>query len=44
MDVEDINLRLMRILKQHGVQVAFPTRTVHLHMESPGGRDHTDNA
>jgi MscS family membrane protein len=26
----DVNLKLMAILKQRGVEVAFPTRTLHL--------------
>ena len=30
----DINLRLMKILQRHDVQVAFPTRTVHMYNES----------
>ena len=32
---EEINYRIIEIVKQHGSGFAFPTRTVHLHTESP---------
>lgn len=34
-----INLKLMAILKQHGVEVAFPTRTLHLESHVAHGPD-----
>lgn len=36
----DINLRLMRILQQHNVSIAFPTRSIYIENGQSTGADH----
>jgi len=31
---QDVNLRIMRLLEDHGLEVAFPTRTIYMKHDS----------
>lgn len=33
---QDVNLKIMRLLETLGMEVAFPTRTIHMHSETTG--------
>ena len=36
---QDVLMRIMNIVDEHGAEFAFPTRTLHMHTSEPGGRD-----